>query len=591
MKNFVVRPWFFILLFFLNCQNKRPEVEPETTQNASVEARRKILSLIHVEVFSDHIKLPDGRVFNQIAWDSDIQKQLFWALGNRERAKLVYDAYKKLYQILEAKGLYTLFGWWLVDHAAYLGSRHLDDWTYLNSQEIGTKIKSDPNLVKAVADFFQEIAIRQVRENHKFNHKIAILTTTGGGGHYSAAMALKAYLEAKGDNVVLIDELIMQKKFDPLWLVTGEWTSDLVYEKIFQQQTNAELAQKYWQAWGTLREYLPWQSNEIRKAFIKKESPDLLISTVHFQPDAAEIANELEIPMIFLATDYVIPQEMMKPSLIFQQPILQYWLPTSQKILFLNFSNETVNASLKAFRQKWASSPQLQLIDKYTSDQITKKEFFQKFSTLREVGFPVRDSFVKASNADEVSTIKAALKIRAQSQLAIISMGKAGVGTLKEIVEKLISEKDKLRTPLTAVAICGQNDGIRDELIAMVKTADLHHSKLNLIIEGFVDERKIADYFKVANVLISKAGGATTAETTAMHLPILIYHEEKHLWEEGNVKYLEDSGLGIIYDPTKSLVAQIDTIIAKNIKMQDGIVDWKKQISLGISETLQKFYQ
>ena len=65
------------------------------------------------------------------------------------------------------------------------------------------------------------------------------------------------------------------------------------------------------------------------------------------------------------------------------------------------------------------------------------------------------------------------------------------------------------------LVVCGRNERVRSELATKRFSANIH---MNLF--GYVDN--IDEFMDASDILVSKAGGLTSAEAMAKHLPIIV---------------------------------------------------------------------
>ena len=105
--------------------------------------------------------------------------------------------------------------------------------------------------------------------------------------------------------------------------------------------------------------------------------------------------------------------------------------------------------------------------------------------------------------------------------------GGAGILPFADIIRVL----DDLEISLQIIAVTGENHRLRRELAKLEAT--LKNCTLNPL--GYIDN--IHELMAVADLLLSKPGGMTSAEAIATGLPILIYRPIPGQ-EEANTSYL-----------------------------------------------------
>jgi processive 1,2-diacylglycerol beta-glucosyltransferase len=109
----------------------------------------------------------------------------------------------------------------------------------------------------------------------------------------------------------------------------------------------------------------------------------------------------------------------------------------------------------------------------------------------------------------------------------------ASLGGAPRVVETLSDCPHALQ----AVVIAGRDE----ELVEQLKT-QVAGSKNPIHVYGFRED--IPTFMAAADVLVTKAGGITTTEALAMHLPLIIYQPISGQ-EEANTRYLVENGAGI----------------------------------------------
>jgi processive 1,2-diacylglycerol beta-glucosyltransferase len=89
--------------------------------------------------------------------------------------------------------------------------------------------------------------------------------------------------------------------------------------------------------------------------------------------------------------------------------------------------------------------------------------------------------------------------------------------------------------PLQLAVICGKNQSLQRNLLALT-----HHNNLdNIKVYGFVEN--MWDFMEAADLIITKAGGLTLAEALARELPVVIYNPLPGQ-EERNAEFLLKNG-------------------------------------------------
>ncbi|MEH7160360.1 MGDG synthase family glycosyltransferase [Priestia megaterium] len=131
-----------------------------------------------------------------------------------------------------------------------------------------------------------------------------------------------------------------------------------------------------------------------------------------------------------------------------------------------------------------------------------------------------------------------------------------GISTFKAL--------ESISTPIQLFIVCGKNKKLKTQL-----EWELKDSKHEVRILGYCE--KVEELMAISDLMISKPGGVTTSEATAMDLPILIYHSLPGQ-EEDNADYLCRSGFALSAESEKELIAQVENLVCDSAPLK-----WMKQ--------------
>lgn len=180
--------------------------------------------------------------------------------------------------------------------------------------------------------------------------------------------------------------------------------------------------------------------------------------------------------------------------------------------------------------------------------ELTKMEIEK--SKICISGIPVRLDFGKHF---DVKKIKKKLGLDLNKPILLVMSGGDAVGPFTEILKSLALVKGDFQV----LVIAGKNETMRNELERRFKGFGLTGKVL-----GFVEN--IEDCMAISNLLISKAGGLTTAESLVMGLPILIIRPTPGQ-EDGNVEFLTKAGAAIYVKNVKKINLTVEKLL-KNPK-------------------------
>lgn len=171
---------------------------------------------------------------------------------------------------------------------------------------------------------------------------------------------------------------------------------------------------------------------------------------------------------------------------------------------------------------------------------------------IRVTGIPVRPEFTRNFSREG---LQQKLGLEPDLLTLLIMSGGNGVGPLTNVIRTLAG----LREQIQFIAITGNNRGLYSKLQTIF--ANFH---LKGRVLPFVDN--IQEYMAVSDLLVSKAGGLTVAESLVMGLPMVIIRPTPGQ-EEGNTRFLEQSGAGIYLKKIGDLRKIVEGLIGQPTKL------------------------
>ena len=146
-------------------------------------------------------------------------------------------------------------------------------------------------------------------------------------------------------------------------------------------------------------------------------------------------------------------------------------------------------------------------------------------------GIPVRPPFANPPHREDA---RRTFGIPPDELTVLLVSGGWGAGSLSEIAHGIAH----IRYPMTLVTVAGSNETERRRLGATAWPAHVNHI-------GFGFTQQMADIMAAADLLVTKAGGLTVAEGTALGLPFVLLPPIPGQ-EEGNANWLEHHGAGLV---------------------------------------------
>lgn len=295
---------------------------------------------------------------------------------------------------------------------------------------------------------------------------ILVLSCGTGGGHNSAAAAVKEELLRRGHSVTMLNPL------------------ELCGEKVAGRVDNAyiSLAQTVPGAFGAIYglgnayRRLPWRSpvyyanghaSQALAAYLAENPTDAII-TSHLFP--AEILTYLRLhgtpvpKTIFIATDYTC----------------------------IPFMEECVCDAYVI--------PAKELIGDFTGRGIPEDRIYP-------LGIPVRKHFLETGTKEQA---KAALGLDMDKRYLLVSGGSIGAGKLEKALALLCGITKG--TSFSPIVICGNNTSVLGHL------EKRYGSQVRLM--GQTD--RMAEYLRACDLYFTKPGGLSTTEAAVMEVPLAL---------------------------------------------------------------------
>jgi UDP-N-acetylglucosamine:LPS N-acetylglucosamine transferase len=410
--------------------------------------------------------------------------------------------------------------------------------------------------------FFQGIAQSEQSQNKGLTNKskkIVILDSSSGGGHIATAEAVKKMMEARGFKAQIINQDELRKERDPLIVGGVKYKGQAmsmaeVYNRVFQQDNDSNAAHQLWSLGNEIRKFEPNREAQSLVETIRKINPAMIFSVATHHPEHASLSNRTGIPLKYVHTDFDFNNALVSMADKVDKKLINFWV---------NADDTEILQGKKI--GNW-EVPLAHLKDR---------------GVIQVCGYPLRPSFVRETDPKKLAAIKNQKNIPSDHRVALLAMGRQGIRDhIVKYMRLLQDPNQQMDKPLHLVVVCGKNADLKKELEDYVKGLLPHEKNPNVHfkIEGFVEEKDMADYFKVADALISKPGGATAAEAAAMGVPLLSC--EPHPWEYPNQEYLKRHGLAEKLESDDTFRSQLQDLMQRK---EEGIsyqpLDWKKQFA------------
>jgi len=248
----------------------------------------------------------------------------------------------------------------------------------------------------------------------------------------------------------------------------------------------------------------------------------------------------LKIQNYFLRDSLKKTIEEYKPDIVFcTHP---FYVPVLKELREIsNFKIISVITDFGEIHKAWTSDG-FDIL--WIPSEFSKKELEKNFG-LKEnytvLGYPVRKGFWNIESK--------------KNEYILVMGGGRGAGPLKKIFENIY------KLEIKQVYICGTNEELKNSLLLIKEKKRLEHIE----IIGFTDE--IHNFMKDAICVISKPGGSTVAECNFLEKPLIAINPLPGQ-EEGNARFIEYTGSGIVIRNLEKLRKTLEKIIKQEIKFE-----------------------
>jgi processive 1,2-diacylglycerol beta-glucosyltransferase len=321
--------------------------------------------------------------------------------------------------------------------------------------------------------------------------RVLLLSASSGAGHVRAAQALEKAFIARGDcDVEHIDAIdyvskLFQRAYDKSYISIVRRAPDLmgvVYDR----------TDRPWQH-PRRRLTLDRLNSQPMIRLLKRVQPDLCVAT-HFLP--AEIIAWLIAKKKLRAKNAIVVTDYDVHAMWLCRTVGRYYVALQEAAEYL--------AGIGVPRE-----------------------------IVRVAGIPIDPLFaVPLDRAAARST----LNLDAKSPVIVLAAGGYGIGPLEQLVRDLLA----LQKPWQLVAIAGKSEPMKKRLDENARAAGtLSNGSARLVAVGFT--KQMDQYMAAADLLVGKAGGLTTSEALARHLPMALiepipgqeFRNADHLLEAG----------------------------------------------------------
>ena len=346
--------------------------------------------------------------------------------------------------------------------------------------------------------------------------KLTIVFHHAGGGHQSAAEALKATLSSQEHpwDVSLLD---IQELLDPLDLLrraTGLRIQD-TYNLILRKGWTRFTPQLLLVLQGTIRLYHSSIVKLLRRYWAEHPA-DLVLSVIpHFNREIAESLRPVGTRVPGTGTPFVT----LITDLADYPP--HFWIERESEYIIVG----TERAREQALKM---GHPADHIF--LTSGMILKPKFYEK------------------TNVDRVAERKR-LGLEPDCPTGIVLFGGHGSQVMVDITKKL----NEAGSGVQLILICGHNQKLAAQLKGL-------RTRKPIAVIGFA--QNVEYYMALADFFIGKPGPGSISEALQFHLPVIVECNSKTLPQERyNAEWVTEKGYGIVVPSFKRIAPAVQRLL------------------------------
>ena len=341
--------------------------------------------------------------------------------------------------------------------------------------------------------------------------KLTIVFHHAGGGHRSAAEALKATLSSQEHpwDVSLLDIQVLLDPLDLIRRATGLRIQD-TYNVILRKGWTRFTPQLLLVLQGTIRAYHNPIVKLLRAHWAQNPADVVLSDIPHFNREIAESlrSENTKTPFVTLITD-----------LADYPP--HFWIERESEYIIAG----TQRAKEQALRMGHSEDHVFQ-----TSGMILKPKFYEK------------------QPVDRVAERKR-LGLEPDCATGIVLFGGHGSQVMVDITRKL-NEAD---SGVQLILICGHNQKLADQIKKLP-------TRKPIAVIGFANN--VEYYMALSDFFIGKPGPGSISEALQFHLPVIVERNGKTLPQERyNAEWVTENGYGIVVPSFKQIAPAVQRLL------------------------------
>lgn len=172
---------------------------------------------------------------------------------------------------------------------------------------------------------------------------------------------------------------------------------------------------------------------------------------------------------------------------------------------------------------------------------------------IKVTGIPISKRYTAPADKD---ALVAKYGLRPNLPKILVMGGSLGLGPMKAVIRKL----DKLPQPFDIIAVTGRNEQLKDQLERKGRTP-----RHPTVILGFVNN--VHELMEIAEVVVTKPGGITTAECLVKQLPMIIINPIPGQ-EAKNTAFLLSHGVAVKAEDAEDVMLFVDEFLRNPEKLR-----------------------
>lgn len=265
------------------------------------------------------------------------------------------------------------------------------------------------------------------------------------------------------------------------------------------------------------------------------------------------------------------------------------FVPATQKISyhslkFLKRETEiplyTVTTDLVSMRDNW-------IIPEQAHAFISTQEAYDDFvaqgispEKMQVTGLPVHPRFDNETlSSEERAEFRTQHGLDPDRFTLMIMMGGNGSQSIYDYAKAI----EQSQLPLQIIACCGRNQKLYERLTLLAKI-----SKTPIHVQGFTHE--IPYWMRLSDLLLTKPGSVTIAESISQKLPLMIDATRYIMWQEkGNAEYLEKYKIGLSFRSQDELMDKLKGLVLQSERYAELKAQMEKFPRHNAAETIAEY--